>query len=140
MYTLGVLKNQRSNSKMEEDSLAGFGQLIARRLRDPAIERFENLRQGNRKAPALLDLQAKLRALDPETQEVVRRCVVCAVDSAIHDFLFSLQEGEFEDHSVEVFVDGENVSEQSDGLNGEIYGTSGWFAKYSGLGEPPQKA
>jgi hypothetical protein len=125
---------------MAKDSLAGFGQLIALRLRDPAIERFENLRKGNRKAPGLLDLQTKLRALDPKTQDIVRRCILSAVDSAIHDFLASLQEGEFEGHSVRVLVDGENVSEESDELNGEIYGTRGWFAEYSAYGEPPQEA
>ena len=125
---------------MEEDSLATFGELIALRLRDPAIERFENLRKGDRKAPRLLDLQAKLGALNPETQEIVRRCVISAIDCAIHDFLFALQEGDFNGHSVEVLVDGENVAEASDGLNGEIYGCSGWFAEYSTYGEPPERA
>ena len=125
---------------MHEDNLSTFGALVAQKLRDPAIDRFENLNKGNRKAPGLKDLQAKLLALDPEAKDIVRRCVVSAIDAAVHDFLFCLQEGEFDGRSIEVLVDGENIAESSDGLHGEIFGESGWFSKFSAYGEPPKTA
>lgn len=125
---------------MHEDKLAAFGQLVALRLRDPAVEGFENFCKGNIKAPALLDLQKEVQALSPEVQSIVHRCLISAIDGAIHDFLFSLQEGECGTHSIEVAVGGESVSELSDGLHGEIFGDEGWFAKFSAYGQPPEKA
>jgi hypothetical protein len=125
---------------MSQDNLSIFGELIASKLRDPAMDRFENLRKGNHKAPALQDLQSRLRGLDPETREIARRCVVSAVDSAIHDFLFSLQERGFKNRPIAVLVDGENIADSSDGLHGEIFGKDGWFAKFSAYGESPDVA
>lgn len=125
---------------MQQDSLSIFGELVASKLRDPAIDRFENLDKGNRKAPSLEDLQAKLRALDPETREVVRRCVISAIDAGIHDFLFSLQQGEFKGCAVEVLLAGKSMAKSSDGLHGEIFGKGGWFAEFSAYGESPKVA
>ena len=38
-------------------------------------------------------MQADLRRLTDEQRAIVRRCVIAAVDSSLHNFLFALQVG-----------------------------------------------
>ncbi len=123
---------------MAEDraTLDKFGRFIMENLRDPALERYDGLARGHQKAPSLAQLQADLQSLSEEQRAIVRRCVVSAVDSAIHDFLFKLQEvADFED-DIQVLVDGKNVVRLSDGIHGELFGEDGWQARYSKFGKP----
>jgi len=78
--------------------------------------------------------------MNPREREIVRRCLVSSIDSAIHAFLFSLQEGEYEGKSVQVVVAGSDVNELSDGLHGEPYGNEGWISRFSKFGVPPEEA
>jgi hypothetical protein len=117
-----------------------FGKLVTERLRARAIEKVEALSCGRLKAPSLQALQAELASMGSNEREVVRRCLVSAVDGAIHDFLYSLQEGEYDGASVQVLVGGSNVNELSDGLHGEPYGDDGWITRFSKFGIPPEVA
>ena len=123
-----------------DPSLDVFGKLVTERLRDTAVEKFEALSRGKLKAPSLQSLQVALASLNPREREIVRRCLVSSIDSAIHDFLFSLQEGEYEGTSVQVVVGGSDVNELSDGLQGEPYGNEGWISRFSKFGVPPEEA
>jgi hypothetical protein len=57
--------------------------------------------------------------------------VVDAIDTAMHDFLFALQDAHDRELGVEILVDGRNVAEESGMLNGEQLGEGGWIEKYS---------
>ena len=59
------------------------------------------------------------------------------IDSAIHDFLFRLQEQADSEHPVHVLVRGVNVIDASDGLHGEPYGRNGWQARFSRFRQAP---
>jgi hypothetical protein len=120
------------------DALDKFGELVVTQLRDRALEFFDMLAAGKWKAPRLLTLQDELAGLSDEQRRIVRRCVVDAVDVGMHDFLFALVTAHDFDEGIEVLVDGENVVELSDQLNGEQFGENGWiarFGKYSQSGE-----
>ena len=117
-----------------------FGKLVTERLRDAALEKFDSLSHGKLKAPSLRSLQVALASLKPRERDIFRRCLVSSVDSAIHDLLFSLQEGEYEGTSVQVIVGGSDVNELSDGLHGEPYGDEGWISRFSKFGVPPKEA
>jgi hypothetical protein len=125
---------------MPTDSLAEpldiFGQFVMENLRDRAISYYDNLARGHWKAPSLQSLQAALLSLNEREREIVRRSIVSAVDHAIHDFLFKLQEQADFEHSIEVKVNGINVEDRGDGLHGEPFGPDGWMAKFSKYGEP----
>ena len=68
---------------------------------------------------------------------LVLRCVVGAIDGAIHDLLFTLQDSHDRNLGVEILVDGKNVAEVSDGLHGEPNGEQGWIARFSQFPEQP---
>lgn len=119
----------------DRESLDKFGRFLMEHLRDRCIEHFDRLAEGRWKAPALLALQASLAALGEQDREVARRAVVSGIDSAIHDFLFKLQErADFAD-DIQVIVDGKSLVPMSDGVHGELFGRDGWRARFSRYGE-----
>ncbi|HEY1379830.1 MAG TPA: hypothetical protein VGF55_23710 [Gemmataceae bacterium] len=101
------------------------------KFRDAAIDYADGLLAAHWKAPGLKALQADLGRLTTEQRAIVRRCVIAAVDSGLHDFLFALGEEHDAGTGIAVVVDGQDIAAQSDGLHGEPYGDKGWFARFS---------
>jgi hypothetical protein len=122
------------------DPVGELGELLMKRLRDRGIDYADALLASKWKAPSLEKIQRDLQALSPEQQSLVRRTVMSAMDHAVHDFLFALQEQHENDGHVAVVVGGENVAAKSDGLHGELFGDAGWFARFSAHGEPRDEA
>ena len=116
-----------------------FGKFVMENLRDKAFADADLTIQGHWRAPGLQRLQAELSKLSEEQQDVARRLVRKVVDSAIHDFLFALQEDD-DEGEVQVLVGGENVVLESDGLHGEPFGSDGWQARFSEYGEAAEEA
>jgi hypothetical protein len=108
-----------------------FGEFIVKNLWDEAIEHHDLLARGHWKAPALQQLQKDLARLTPKQKKIVRQCIIEALGSGLHQFLFALAEAHDFEQGIAVVVDGVNVVEQSDGLHGEPFGPDGWMAKYS---------
>lgn len=122
------------------DVLDKLGEFVVANLRDAVIDRADTLLAGHWKTPGLQALQADLRRLTEEQRAVVRRCVVAAVDSGLHDFLFALGVQHDMGGGIVVIVDGQQAAEVSDGLQGEPYGERGWYARFSKHGPHPDPA
>lgn len=69
--------------------------------------------------------------LPDETKQLVMRVVIDVIDTALHDFLFAIQDANDRDLDIKILVDGENVAEKSGMLQGEHLGEDGWISKYS---------
>src|SRR5947208_13521777 len=93
-----------------------FGRFIVKKLRDRALDDFDLLARGHWKAPALQNLQETLMTMPPDHLAICRRVLRQVVDSAIHDFLFAVQEESDSSGRLEINVDGQNVAAASDGL------------------------
>lgn len=115
----------------EVNELDIFGRLIVKRLRDRSLQHCESLQVEWYRAPRLAKLQSRLAALTDEQRALVAECVQECTDNAIHDFLFTLGEGEWEGVEVRCTVGGVDVGERSDGLQGEPYGDNGWYRRFS---------
>jgi hypothetical protein len=122
---------------MEEDTqaLQFFGRFLMEHLRDRGILWYEYLAQGKWKSG--LELQTRVVSLNAEQREIIRQCVILAIDTGIHDFLFQLgvnfdmtQDNPSAD-SIKILVNGIDIAQVSDGLQGEAYGENGWIHKYS---------
>ena len=108
-----------------------FGAFIVEHLHDAGIECGDTLLSGLSRAPGHVSLQAALSSFDPRQRETARLLVSEVVRSAMHDFLFALQEqADFENH-ISLTVRGTDVVAASDGIHGEAYGPDGWFARFS---------
>jgi hypothetical protein len=117
-----------------------FGAFLMAKLRDAAIDHADALLAARWKAPGLQSLRSDLGRLTPEQRAVVRRCVIEAVESGLHDFLFALGEERDAGARIAAVVDGQDIEAQSDGLHGELYGADGWFARFSKHGPHPDPA
>lgn len=124
----------------QEDPLDTFGRFVMVHLRDRGIDHLDGLLSGHWKAPSLKKLQNALKRLPESERKLVRRAFLAAFDSAIHDFLFALQEETDTGGSVVARVRGKNVATVSDGLHGELFTEEGWYARFSAHGEPPSEA
>lgn len=114
-----------------KNPLDKFGKFLVENLRDKGIDFAENLLKNHWKAPDLKEMQAELQSLSEKQKTIVRQAIAQTIDTAIHDFLFALQEeAEFE-NDIQILVDGENIVDLSDGIHGETYGKNGWYAKFS---------
>ena len=104
-----------------------FGKFIVENLRDKGIDFAEGLTKRRWKAPSLLEMQSEIAGLAEPQRTAFIEAITRTVDSAMHDFLFALQERK----DIQIVVDGKNIVELSDGIHGEAYSDEGWFAKYS---------
>ena len=114
-----------------KNDLNSFGKFLVENLRDKGIFYAEGLLDGRWKAPALQDIQSGLSGLSAAEKQVVRKAVISTIDSAIHDFLFALQEQADFDNTIQILVNGNNIVEISDGIHGESFSEDGWNAKFS---------
>ncbi|QDT01339.1 hypothetical protein [Adhaeretor mobilis] len=115
---------------MAHPAVDKFGKIVVTKLRDNAIDFFDLASQGHWRAPSLQNLQRELADQTPEQIDLIRRCVIQAIETGMHDFLFALVEAnDFE--NVHVMVDGVNVADESDGLHGEQFTEEGWIAKFA---------
>lgn len=105
-----------------------FGQVISQDLRDAALNRFLDLDAGKLNSPDASKLSSELNKMTDEQKYVVKKIVNECIDCGIHDLLFAL---ETEKNDIKVIVDGANIADDSDGLNGEIYTENGWFERFS---------
>lgn len=121
-------------------ALNDFGRFVMENLRDAGLSHYDMLAAGSWKAPGLRRLQEEVAALTDAERAVVRRCVQDALDSAIHDFLFAVQEAHDAGKGISILMDGENVAGLSDGLHGEPFTSDGWQARFSKFGEALQDA
>lgn len=114
-----------------------FGEFIVQNLRDRMFEGLERLMGGGSKAPAVQKLQAQLSSFTPEQKQVLRDLVEDLTTTGMHDLLFAISDS---GGAVKVLVDGHDVAQLSDGLQGEIFGDDGWIVRFSKYPSPVQMA
>jgi len=115
----------------EENNVDKFGKFLVENLRDKGINHAEFLLNGRWKTPALQKIQYELNYLSISQKDAVKKAIISTIDSAIHDFLFALQEQADFDNEIQIIVNDDNIVELSDGIHGEAYSEEGWYAKYS---------
>jgi hypothetical protein len=118
----------------ELNSIDKFGKFLVENLRDRGIQSAEFLLENKWKAPSLQELQLELSKLSDAQKGIVMQTVTQSIDTAIHDFLFAIQEKFDFDNDIQIFVDNQNIVELSDGVHGEAYTDEGWNAKFSKYG------
>ena len=111
------------------------GEFLMKHFRDNALSKLDALIEGKLNAPGLLSLQSSIVSLEDEEKEILKKACIESLDSGLHDFLFALQEASNNNENIKFLVNGKNIAELSDGLQGELFTEDGWFSKYSAYGE-----
>lgn len=112
-------------------ALDKFGKFIVQSLRDRAIEQNNQLLRSELAGAAIQELQRRVSLLNSDQKALIHDVVVDLIDTAMHDFLFALQEAHDNDAGIEIVVNGQNIAETSGMLNGEHLGPDGWISKFS---------
>ncbi len=108
-----------------------FGEFIVQKLRDKMLHNLEMMMSGNWNAPDLRELQTKVSCITDAQKQTVRELAEELITVGMHDLLFALQEEADSGGAVRVLVDGNDVSQLSDGLHGKIFGDEGWIVRFS---------
>ena len=116
---------------MKFDSLDKFGHFTVTTLYDSGLEKFYSLANNKLKSPSTENLRVALQKMTPKQIEIIKQLVLSVLNASIHDFLFAIQERNELEGDIKILVDGKNVSDLSDGLNGELYSSDGWINKFS---------
>lgn len=113
------------------EALDQFGRFIVVNLRDKAIDQHIQLRDGKLKGESVQDLQNQVALLTTEQKDLMLRVMKDAIDTAMHDLLFAIQDAHDRNQGIEIIVSGTNVAEASGMLNGEPLGPDGWIVRFS---------
>ncbi|WP_086478940.1 hypothetical protein [Oceanospirillum sanctuarii] len=109
-------------------NLDKFGKLIAEDLRDSALNRCLDIEAGTIKSYDCLELTKEFSQFTESQLQIINRLVTKCIDTGIHDFLFAIEEAQDE---LSILVNGENIAEKSDGLQGELFTEDGWYERFS---------
>ena len=117
---------------MTEDlMLETFGKFIIHNLRDTSIDFCDKLLAGNWKASKLQTIQQDLHDFTPVQKELIRKSVIASIDTAIHDFLFALEENTGKAKDVKMLIYDENVLSLGVSLREQLFGENGWYQTLS---------
>jgi len=114
-----------------DSPLDTFRSFIINNLRDKQIEHFKGLLDGKWRAKKVQELQSQLSKFSREDKKVLANLVDNMLTATMHDLLSAIQENNNLDNTVKVIVDGQNITDVSDGLQGEIFGDDGWIERFS---------
>lgn len=117
----------------DQQILEEFGQTLMEKVRDSCYTQFEKILLGQIHSKSAILLHDSINAFDTEDVESLRLVVRDTIDSAIHHFLWMIEQYEEYDlikytHDKDKFV---SLRDISDGLCGELYADNGWIEKYS---------
>ena len=109
-----------------------FGEVVVQGFKQSPLEWFDNKCSGDVSSDSDLAMHAMLKKMSPREIDFIRDLINDALTLGIHDFLFRF--GELRDNAEDtaIRVEGRDLYEISDGLNGEVFGDAGWerFSSY----------
>lgn len=109
------------------NSLDTFGEILIKKVRDTSILHWDKIASGK-----IIDEEnSSIGTLGKQELELIQRLIPKIVDTTIHNLLSTIEREE----NIYIVIDSngntENLSEESDGLAGELYGKRGWIKKFS---------
>jgi hypothetical protein len=114
---------------MDAKFLDLFGEILIKNVRDEAIEQWDMTIQGKMKSEESQRLH-NLISLSGQS-ELINDLVPKIVDATLHHLLWTLEQ----DESIDVTINDGNkpvsIKDISDGLAGELYTEDGWINRFS---------
>ena len=108
-------------------NLNQFGQMIIERVRDKTIESFYSILYGNIKSKTANSFNEILKQVSMNDKNEIIRVIELVTDQCLFNFLDMIEKNT----SLQVTLNGDSITELSDGLAGELYTEDGWIEKYS---------
>lgn len=104
-----------------------FGKIFINEVRDRTIRVYDKRIDGKMKDACSQELYSEVYKLNDSQRQLLEKIIPQVVDLCIHNMMCMFEEHE----DMELRISGENISDISDGLSGELYTEDGWIQKYS---------
>jgi hypothetical protein len=112
------------------NALDEFGKRLMEKVRDETVSDWEMILSGAMKG----ERAERIRALVESNPQAIPAIVPDIVDSVLHRLLNWMETDQEFELCAKDSVGLKALSEESDGLAGELYGSRGWITKYSKVG------
>lgn len=109
------------------NNLETFGEVFINEVRDRTIRVFDKRVDGIMKDTGSQELYREVQLLNDSQRGLIHKIISQVTDLSLHNMLCMFEEHE----EVALVMNGENITEASDGLSGELYTEDGWIKKYS---------
>jgi hypothetical protein len=118
---------------MSKQSLDLFGKILINNVRDESIDDWERILEGK-----MNDEESKqiYNTLSDSEKALLGRFLPKIVDTTLHHLLWTLEQEEILELTVNTGIEKENINEISDGLAGELYSEDGWICRFSNKVKP----
>ncbi|MBU3218407.1 hypothetical protein LL033_23505 [Clostridium estertheticum] len=116
---------------VNENILDYFGNKLIKEVRDVTIASWDMMLNGKMKGITAQQFSDKISAFNDEQLEVLKWLIPKITDLSLHSLLVMIEQND----EIKVAVyDGQkdnDIKENSDGLEGELYTEDGWINKFS---------
>ena len=109
------------------DELNAFGKILITDVRDRTVHDVDSLISGKYRSSNALKWTKDFSLLDSNGKKIVEAFIPVVVDYCLNNFLEMFEEHE----EIELKMSGQNLTQISDGLAGELYTEDGWIQKYT---------
>lgn len=116
---------------MSEKHLDTFGEILIKKVRDVAIHNWDSIIDGKMKGQRSKEIREMFSIFNDEQIEVLKDLFPMVVDSTLHHLLWTLEQEDAIELSVEVDQKAKRIRDISDGLAGELYTEDGWIMRFS---------
>lgn len=114
----------------DKEMLWEFGKVFMKTARDLSITQEFKVVEGEAKAPSSIKLHERIGVLKPQQSEAIKDVIVDAVDHALNNFLWVIEQ--HEEFDLVCYKDGRAISlrDLSDGLCGDYWNFVDMFSKF----------
>lgn len=111
-----------------------FGEFLMNHFRDGVLECVNGLCDGKFDSPGHRQFQNELEGFTEDQKDLLKRTVAYCMDGGMNNLLFDLDSELRKGKRIQILVDGQQISDDSEALHRELWGPSGWIAKFSKYG------
>lgn len=112
---------------MNEEILNYFGEKLMKEVRDETISSVDMMIEGKMNGITAKQMKEKISCLNDVQLEVVMWLIPKIVDLGLYNLLSMIEQN----NDVKILINGIDIKESSDGLEGELYTEDGWIQKFS---------
>ncbi len=109
------------------EMLDEFGKIFVKDVRDRTIADIDMLISGKYRSERAKKISCMFEDLNLSAKSFTNNIIPIIVDYCLHNMMEMFEQHE----EIELKMEGENLTQISDGLAGELYTEDGWIQKYT---------
>lgn len=112
---------------MSKNILDYFGSKLMKEVRDETISSLDMIIDGTMKGITAQQVREKISIFNEEQLIIIKWLIPKITDLSVHNLLMMIEQND----DIKVMVDDNDIKEESDGLEGELYTEDGWISRFS---------